>query len=176
MRVVITGPPCSGKSSLIDALRENQADPNTESRGFTFVPEVARETFSFLKEYEPEKVADKAMFQPLFETLQLKNWSENDNAVFDRGLPDEFAYRIHFGSTENTVLWNKCMKYRYDKVFFLPYWPEIYKQDSIRTEDAEEAKRLDTLTWHAYNACCYKIINVPKASVEERVQFILSNL
>jgi predicted ATPase len=170
MRIVITGPPCSGKSSLIDFIDQNQYKGTKET--FELVPEVARETFSFLEKHEPEKMEDFTFRQQLLETLQIWNFVNNEHAIFDRGLPDEFAYRVFFGETKNTTIWNKCRQFKYDMVFILPFWHEIYEQDEIRKETVEEAQKLEMLLTHSYISCGYNPILVPKVSIEERIDFI----
>jgi predicted ATPase len=184
MRIAITGPPGCGKSSVIDFIRDNQyhtfqPKPYEEDSAFVLVPEVARNTFAFLEQYEPEKMKDFVFRQQLLETLQLMNWIDNPHAIFDRGLPDEYAYRAYFGNSSTEamqLLWSKCRQHKYDKVFIFPFWEDIYKQDDVRKETPAEAKRLETFLMQSYIACGYQPIEVPKDSVENRVDFIYNNL
>lgn len=171
MRIIITGGPCTGKSTILDQIKTYRGIHGP------IVPEVARGVFERLKLYEPEKIEDRDFTQRLIESIQIKNWHENPKGIFDRGLPDEFAYRLFHNMGGRTTLWNKCWgPIRYDKVFFLPYWPEIYATDDIRKETPEEAERLEMLIHQSYFACGYTPIEVPIGPVEERVNFILNNI
>ena len=168
MRVVITGGPCSGKSSIIKALSRG---------GYNVVPEIARSLFMVLKTFNSRKLEDRSFIQDYIETTHLKNWIENQDAFFDRGLPDEIGYRDFFGEPVPSDLWDNCEKVRYDLVFFLPFWDEIYENDTERNETRAEAQDLHNKLLFAYDKILrYKYIMVPKLPVEERVKFILNHV
>lgn len=170
-RILLTGSPCSGKTSVLKALEESLPPDYA-----TFIPEAAREYVSFLKQYEHYKLDDRMYLQNLIETMQIKAWVENPNGIFDRGIPDQMAYRSIFNMKVPEVLFNSAKKYRYDKVFYMPFYPEIYQQDEIRRETLKEAQSIDTwLTW-AYSVTGYEVMEVPKIPVDERIEFILSHI
>jgi predicted ATPase len=166
-RIVLTGPPCSGKSSVISALNIG---------GKTIVPEVARGAIAYFQEYEPHKLpwVNREFFQQYIETMELKNFIENKYAIFDRGLTDQIAYRKFFEISECEKLVLNTTLYKYDKVFFLPYWEEIYQQDGQRIETKEEALKIEKLLIEAYESAGYNLIFVPKLTIQERVVFILN--
>jgi predicted ATPase len=164
MRYVITGGPGSGKSSL---LRELSVGNHSN-----FVPEIARDLFKILNKYEPEKLKDRAFVQNYIETTHIKNWVENPFGIFDRGLPDEIGYRKFFGEPISENLKKNCRNLRYDKVFFLPFWEEIFINDEQRKETLEQAKTLEMLISLAYEDVGYELIIVPKISVYDRVSFV----
>lgn len=174
-RVVITGGPCSGKTSLIDAISEQKQINEVLWADYNLIPEIARPILQFMREYEPEKLEGEYL-QEVIETLQLKSWVDNKEAIFDRGLPDQIAYRQFLDLSLPLHVINRCNKYRYDKVFYLPYWPEIYKSDEVRKETPEEAKAISWLIKSAYNICGYKVIDLPKVSIIDRVTFIYDNI
>ena len=170
-RILLTGPPCSGKTSLLNALEECLPPDYA-----TFVPEAAREYVSFLKQYEPYKLDDRMYLQNLIETVQIKSWVEHPNGIFDRGIPDQMAYRSVFGMKIPEVLFSNAQRYRYDRVFYMPLFPEIYQQDEVRRETLKEAQSIDTwLTW-AYSVTGYEVMEVPKVSVEERMKFVITHI
>ena len=184
MRVVFTGSPCSGKSTVFEQML-------TSGRVF---PELARDWLSHFEKHEPKKhpSSDRDFFQKFIESQHKKNYLEVDfnivntlrNQVsrvhiYDRGLVDEIAYRKKFSVQQGREdLIRECkQKYRYDLVFFFPYWEEIYQCDSIRKERPEEALELMSYLQQAYHSCDYKESNenlfvVPFTTIEERVKFI----
>jgi predicted ATPase len=171
MRIVLTGPPGSGKTSVIEEL-----EANLPPDWAVFVPEVARGMLAFLREYEPHKMS-MTYIQDLIETLQLKGWADNSYyAFFDRGIPDQMAYRTLYGLRIPEVLVQNAQKYRYDKVFFFPFWEEIYKQDDVRRESTKDAKHIDRLIQSAYRTAGYELEVVPRASIEDRANFIMSHI
>jgi predicted ATPase len=69
------------------------------------------------------------------------------------------------------------MQYRYaSTVFVAEPWPQIYVQDAERHASFERAVRSYQPTVAAYEEAGYKICLLPKASVQERVAFILERV
>ena len=66
-------------------------------------------------------------------------------------------------------------KNRYNKeVFYTPMWEEIYINDQERKESIKQAKQIENEILSSYKFYDYQLIKVPKGSVEERANFILS--
>lgn len=169
-RIVLTGPPGSGKSSVIGWLSKY-----TNGK-YIQVSEVARTWLELLNNEDLINNYSRDFIQDLIEVNQIKNFLQNQRAFFDRGLPDEIAYRNYFNIPITENLQVNCKKYYYDKIFFFPFWEEIYQNDEIRKETIDEALVLHTKIYDAYSLLGYEIIEVPKVSVQERVKFILSNI
>jgi len=176
MRIVFTGGPCTGKSTTFDAFKEMTSDT-----GYCeYVPELARVWLKHFEKYEPEKhpSVNREFFQNFLETLHKSNWvgaKENGivDTIYDRGLPDEIAYRIFFGMEDNSGLYIDCQDtFTYDKVFFFPFWDEIYQIDEVRTESLRDAAAIEFNLRRAYENCGYEVIEVPFGTIEERVNFI----
>ncbi len=55
----------------------------------------------------------------------------------------------------------------------LPSWEEIYETDSERKQDWKEAVLTFELMCNTYESYGYKIVLVPKVSVNERANFVL---
>lgn len=173
MKIVFTGPPGSGKSSVFKYF---------ENHKFYFTaPEVARDWIDWFKAHEPYNLPwnNREYFQQLIETHQVKAWIERSDynkdspVIFDRALPDEIGYRCYLKMDVPERLQKACKeKYRYDKVFYFPYWDEIYMSDETRVETKEEAQKIDSALRFGYLECGYELIEVPKGTIEERIDFI----
>jgi len=165
MKIVITGGPCSGKSSIISALK---------NRGFRTVSETAREVIAdrhldnsmtkedaisiqrdiILRQIEKEKIIDGS-----FETYFL-----------DRGAIDIYGYYMHLAGSIPDDLKNIFLE-RYGMVFMLE--PLKFIKDDIRREDDAEALELHRRIMHEYRSRGYDIINVPVMDLNKRVKHIL---
>jgi len=66
-------------------------------------------------------------------------------------------------------------RFRYRRrVFVAPPWPEIYVNDAERRQDFAEAIRSYDAVVDAYESCGYELVALPKSTVDERVDFVLS--
>jgi predicted ATPase len=65
--------------------------------------------------------------------------------------------------------------FRYHRrVFIAPPWPEIFQQDSERKQSFDEAARTYDAMVTAYNDFGYELVEIPRASVDDRVRFIIA--
>ena len=62
------------------------------------------------------------------------------------------------------------------KVIYLPSWQSIYIQTGVRHEKFCEAQKIDSILKKTYTDFKYELIEVPKASIEERLKFILNSI
>lgn len=93
---------------------------------------------------------------------------------FDRSLIDAAA-ALATATGDDAILQSLKTKHRYhNKVFLTPPWPEIYRQDSERRHDLAAAEDEYQRLLEVYPALGYEVVVLPKASVEERVEFILA--
>lgn len=168
MRVVITGVVGGGKSTVLDELKKSQ---------IRVIDECARFLITKFQKEDPNKLPwnNRQVFQDIVESMQIENHKYNPRAFFDRGLPDEIAYRTMYGMKVPMDLIDKCNKHRYDRVFVFPPWEEIYKQDDVRKESFQEACKIYDLLVEGYGRLGYSLIEVPKTSIKERTDFILSH-
>ncbi|WP_410500931.1 AAA family ATPase [Chryseobacterium sp. JUb44] len=61
-------------------------------------------------------------------------------------------------------------------VFLLPSWVEIYQTDNERKQKWEETLFTYTKIKETYLKYNYDVIDVPKSTVENRIEFLLSHL
>lgn len=167
---VITGAPCSGKTSVINAL---------EQQGFRVVHEVARayidENIHRGKRLEQIK-ADPYQFENHILLTKLKieaSLPQNEVVFLDRAVPDSIAY-FQLEGLDPAQPVEKSNVVRYKKVFLFERL--AFLEDGIRSEDDLLAERIDNLLEAAYRKLDYEILRVPAISVEERTAFILERL
>ena len=178
-KIVITGGPGSGKSCLIDTLKE---------LGHPCFPEIIRQyTDELKKQTAPEKQLQNPLVfseDPLeFNRLLLEGRSAQYKEAqslnlffFDRGVIDVLAYMNHFEQAYPESFHLTATELRYDEVFILPPWKEIYKQDSERMESFEEATRIHQSLMDCYREYGYLPHLVPPGSLEERAAYVLDQL
>jgi len=95
---------------------------------------------------------------------------------FDRGIPDVVAYMDYFGQDYDQHFIAHCQEHRYDTVFIVPPWKEIYVSDNERMETFEEAESIHHSLLKIYTKFGYSPIEVPKDTVPSRIEFILETL
>jgi predicted ATPase len=173
-KIVITGGPGTGKTTLIKEF---------ESRNFKCTPEISRQITRTAR----SKGVDHLFLEDplLFSKLLLEgreqqfieaHKSNSDLIFFDRGIPDVHAYMNHFGTVYPKTFLEKSNQYRYNHIFLLPPWKEIYITDDERYESYELSISIHNHLKITYSDLNYNIIEVPLDSVENRADFILSQL
>ncbi|MBI4140585.1 ATP-binding protein [Candidatus Woesearchaeota archaeon] len=166
-KYVITGGPCTGKTTLVNAL---------EQHGYVVIPEAARQII-----YEEKQKSDGILpwtdfsgFQNLVVRRQISLEASVDADFGDRSGIDGIAY-CWLG---NVCVPDELAKYvasaKYSAVFLLDRLP--YKQDAERVEDDATAEKIHGLIETAYRECGHNIIRVPVLPVEQRVEFIINIL
>ena len=167
---VITGAPCSGKTTLIEQLAD---------RGYRTLPETGRlyvEGEMAKGRTTEELRADGAAGQRSIAALQLRLERElqaDALALLDRGVPDCLTYCRFLGVDPNAVL-AACFHHRYASVLILDRLP--FQWDGVRFEDDTAAALIDEWLARDYAALGYCIVRVPVLPVEERLAFILDML
>lgn len=173
-RILLTGGPSSGKTTLLNHL---------QTLGYPCIEEISREV---IKKAQDEGIDQLFLEKPLlFSTLvkdarilQFKTGSsyEDDYIFYDRGIPDTVAYMDYIGQSYPQEFIDACTHYVYDQVFVLPPWKDIHTTDSERYESFEQAQKIHEELLKTYKTYCYNPISVPPATVEERAQYIITKL
>ena len=170
-RVIITGAPGTGKSSIIEALRD---------LGHHVFDEVAREVIKVEMEKGSDHVPwlDMTNFSiKVVEGQKKQHESTKELSFFDRGIPDVLAYMRYGKVPLFKELEDALEAFRYHKyVFITPPWEEIYVNDEERKETFEESVLIHNHLKEAYESLGYNIIEIPKSEVSERIKFIINYL
>jgi predicted ATPase len=167
---VITGAPCSGKTTLIDLVA---------ARGFLSVPEVGRKHIE--REIARGRTIDEiraseATFSSVIKDIQLeieRGLKATEVIFLDRALPDCLAYFRLAGLNPNEIL-PECFHHRYASVFVLDRLP--VQHDGVRTEDDITADLLDEWIPRDYSALGYGVVRIPVLPPEERLAFVIEML
>lgn len=173
-KVVITGGPGTGKTSIIKAL---------QSKGYLCYDEISRQiTLQARKDgIEQLFLTEPLLFsQKLLDgrTQQYTNAiNEKAEVVFiDRGLPDVLAYMDYIGDKYPEDFIKTCAENKYDTVFILPPWEAIFESDSERYENYEQSEIIHKHLTQTYKRFGYKLETVPFGTIKKRTDFILQAL
>lgn len=172
--VVITGGPGSGKTSLIEALA---------NAGYGVEPEAGRAIIRQQQSVDGQALPwrDRALFaQRMLEhdiEAHERSRSAATHVFHDRGVPDVVGYLNLCSLPVPHDMSEAARTLRYHPtVFIAPPWPEIFGQDEERRQDFAEAKRTFDAMTAVYPTYGYELVEVPKATVAERVAFVLDHL
>lgn len=174
---VITGGPGVGKTTLLQEL---------EHRGLTVVPEIARELIKEQQAIDGEalpwknkKHYMKLMFDRSLESYEkaTQDFKDGNPVIFDRGFLDSLCYASLEGIAITPEMKNHAEHSRYNaQVFILPPWREKYETDAQRKQTWNEAVFTYNKMIQTYRGYEYDLIEVPKATVTKRADFILEHI
>lgn len=171
---VLTGGPGSGKSSLIAALAKS-GFATAEETGRAVIKEQLAAGGGALPWKDPLAFADEML------RLDLDAYRRAESGAgavfFDRGLPDLLGY-LRLSGIEPLERFDRAARLmRYNpRIFIAPPWRDIYTQDSERKQDWAEAVRTYDEMAKAYADYGYELVELPKATVAERVSFVLATV
>ncbi|CAM2957595.1 ATPase [Brevundimonas diminuta] len=173
-RIVLTGGPGSGKTTLLEALA---------AAGHATSPEAGRAIIRRQQAIDGEALPwkDRALFAELMLDRELEAHARAESAdgpvFFDRGVPDVVGYLSLCGLPVPAHMERAAQDIRYDRrVFIAPVWPEIFGQDAERKQDLDEARRTFDAMAETYPRFGYELIELPRAPVAERLDFVLTTL
>ncbi|MDQ0317146.1 AAA family ATPase [Amorphus orientalis] len=172
--IVITGGPGSGKTSLVEHLAAS---------GHQTSDEAGRAIIQAQQQIGGTALpwADRQLFAELMLSWEIRSHQAaltgEGPVVFDRGVPDVIGYLTLCGLPVPAHMQRAAALHRYaDPVFIAPFWPEIFRQDAERHQDLAEAERTHAAMVEAYRAAGYRLMELPRAPVAERAEFVVETV
>jgi predicted ATPase len=173
-KIVITGGPGTGKSTLINELIK---------RGYTCLEEISRQVTLNAKKDGIDQLflTNPLLFSELLLKGRHQQYQEADKlnadlTFFDRGVPDVLAYMDYIGDNYPPSFINACENAVYDTVFILKPWEDIYISDNERYENFQQALEIHDCLLNTYQKYDYNLIDVPFGTIEHRTDYILKAL
>ena len=172
-RYIITGAPGTGKTTIIDALNE---------KGMFCNGEISRSIIQEQLDNGGDALPWKNL--PAFSkrvidlrAQQHQSAPENEPSFFDRGIIDVLAYmdKDKLPVPEHWI--SMAKKHAYNTtVFIAPPWEAIFTNDEERKETFDVAQEIHVFLCNTYQKYGYTLIEIPKATVEERIAFLLKSI
>ncbi|HEY9867651.1 MAG TPA: ATP-binding protein [Candidatus Obscuribacterales bacterium] len=166
MRIVITGGPSVGKTTIISLL---------EAGGFTVVHEQATQ---IIKEGVFLPWVDRAKFQAEVLRRQMKAEAavpENGKPVFlDRGLFDGEAYYL-YDRLPVPAAFAELDASRYKMAFLIEELP-FFENNEVRRENLEFTRQISLVLENCYTRRNVPVVRVPALPPAERVAFVLARV
>ncbi|MBD9374346.1 AAA family ATPase [Rhizobium sp. ARZ01] len=172
--ILLSGCSGGGKSTLLGALKR---------RGFTVFEEPGRQIVreQHLIDGPGLPWCDAPLFAELCVSRamqQLGAASSSEGMVFfDRGVIDAVAFFEYVGQAVPAHIERAAWQCRYhSSVFLTPPWQEIFVGDSERKHSFEDAVLQFEASLSTFARLGYRTIELPKADLERRVAFVLSQV
>lgn len=172
--IIITGGPGAGKTTLLAELARRGHATSGESGRAILQQQQAIDG-------PAQHHRDAGLYAELMLSWDIRAYeamrAEPGPVFFDRGVPDLLGYHAMMGLTQPAHFAAAGRRYRYNPVAFIaPPWPEIYRTDAERRQDMGEAIRSYEALLACYAANGYALVELPKAPVAARADFVLGRL
>lgn len=171
---VVTGPPGSGKSTLIDALAGAGVATSAEV-GRRIIREQLAMGGAALPWGDERGFAELMIVGEV--AAHRAALAQGGPVVLDRGVPDVIGFLRASGLPVPPAVAEAARAYRYHtRVFLAPFWADIFRTDAERPQPAAVAERTEPVMRATYRDLGYELVDLPRASVAERVAFVLDHL
>lgn len=175
--IVISGCSSGGKSTLLNEL---------STKGYLAIPEVGRQIVKKQVEIDGNVTPwqnPKLFCELLIEesVLAYRKAKEMSSVVeqlifFDRSFLEGISYYQSLKTKDAHKYDFLIQNLRfYPIIFMTPPWKELFKHDDERKHSYEDAVKEYERLVEFYPKYGYQIIELPKVTVNERLQFILSH-
>lgn len=168
--VIITGPPSSGKTTLLNLLASDGELTSADSTRQLIADVVASgrdaEEFRFADDFQPKVL--EAMF------AAERRLNASDRVFLEYGLPCNIAFHRTESLPLVAGLAEAALAHRYAAVFILE--PVGWENDSERVEDEQYQQAVHQHMFDVYRERGYEPIAVPAVSPEERLAFVRAEL
>lgn len=168
-KYIITGAPGTGKTTLINLLKET----------IPCMDEISRKVI--IDEQKNNRNGtpweDIYRFTNLVFNATTKELLNTNTIICDRSLLDLEAYlTVEKRPIPNYLKTFPYLKTYHKKVFFAPTWFDIYCQDEQRLQEFDYCLKLEKSLLELYKNKGFEIIILPKTKLSERYKLVLSKL
>lgn len=171
---VVTGPPGSGKSTLIEALAATGLRTSAEV-GRRIIRDQVAIGGDALPWGDEQAFADLMIVEEV--AAHAAAAALGGPVVLDRGVPDVIGFLHASGLPVPPAFDTAARTHRYNvRVFMAPFWAEIFRTDPERPGPAEVAERTEAIMRQTYADYGYTLIDLPCVSVADRVSFVCAHL
>ncbi|MCR9279436.1 MAG: AAA family ATPase [Pseudomonadaceae bacterium] len=173
MKVVLTGGPGSGKSTVLQVLR---------GAGYSVRHDAARHIIGERKQQGLPARPDPADFAREILEREIESFKAPDETpaeapiFYERGVADAAAFLLAAGAHSLEAANELVGRYPYDKVFLFPPWEEIYVTDDERDHSFEHAVSVYESTRRWYLTHYPDLLEMPLADAGARAEYILDQL
>ncbi|MBY8829123.1 AAA family ATPase [Hephaestia mangrovi] len=167
---VVTGGPGSGKSTLIEALAAAGVATSAEV-GRAIIREELAAGGSALPWADHYAFAERMIEREV--AAHADALASGLTVVLDRGVPDVIGFLRVSGLAVPPPIDAAARACRYNhRVFIAPWWPEIFTTDAERKQTPAEARATFAVMVATYRDYGYRLVELPRVPVAERVAFI----
>jgi predicted ATPase len=171
-RIVVTGGPGVGKTTLLAALA---------AQGYAFLPDSARAVIQERKRRGLPPRPAPAEFATAILRLDIQQYrstaADADPVFFDRGIPDALCMLDQLGQLSDSDRRGYLAAYPYCRtVFVLPPWEQIYAADNERDQSFADSVRVYDVLCAWYLRCGFELVEVPRAPVELRCAAVIRRI
>ena len=165
--VMISGCSGGGKSTLIEELAR---------RGYAVVREPGRRIIAQVHAGDGGALPwdDPAGFARCAIAMSIADHEAASGLTFfDRGVVDA---AVALQATVGESAAAEAARYRYDRLFVAPPWPEIYETDADRRHGLDKALSDYDRVAAAYRNAGYDAVMLPRDAIAARADFVLGTL